>query len=161
VDAVERLLAMEEIRQLAYRYALALDSRDMDTLVDLFVSRARDGVRRQFNASLRTVGVTILHVTNHIIDLDPDHPERATGAVYCRGEIEDGESWVVQNILYKDRYQREDGSWRFVNRDHLLWYGADILQRPIGLPPANWPEHNTGKGVLPEQWETWRRFWGE
>ena len=37
MDAVERLLAHEEIRQLVARYALAVDSRDPDALVQLFV----------------------------------------------------------------------------------------------------------------------------
>ena len=36
--AVEQLLAYEAIRQLAARYALALDSRNLDDLVALFVS---------------------------------------------------------------------------------------------------------------------------
>ena len=38
---VERLLAYEEIRQLAARYALAVDRRDADTLVGLFVADVR------------------------------------------------------------------------------------------------------------------------
>ena len=43
---VERLLAYEEIRQLAARYALAVDRRDADTLVGLFVpTSARQAAR--------------------------------------------------------------------------------------------------------------------
>jgi hypothetical protein len=53
-----------------------------------------------------------------------------------------------------------DGHWSFVRREHLLWYGADVLQRPLGLPPAKWPENHTGKGTLPEAWPTWNEFWG-
>ncbi|MCU1427872.1 MAG: hypothetical protein JWL83_1872 [Actinomycetia bacterium] len=33
-----------------------------------------------------------------------------------------------------------------------------LLARPIGLPPANWPEHNTGKGDLPEPLPTCEAF---
>ena len=43
MEDLERLLACEEIRQLAYRYALATDSRDIDALVDLFVEDVRVG----------------------------------------------------------------------------------------------------------------------
>lgn len=161
---VRRLEAVEEIRQLAYRYALAIDSRDLDTLVALFVEdvtsthgRGRSRLRRSFEEMLRGIGVSILNVGNHIVDLqDADH---ATGVVYCRGEIEVGEQWVVQAIQYRDRYERRDGRWLFVGRRHLLWYGADVLQRPLGLPPADWPSSHTGKGELPESWPTWRRFW--
>ena len=37
MDPVERAVARDEIRQLAARYALAVDSRDLDSLVGLFV----------------------------------------------------------------------------------------------------------------------------
>ena len=70
-----------------------------------------------------------------------------------------GEEWVVQAIQYHDDYARRDGRWRFVRRRHLLFYGADILQRPIGLPPAHWPSSATGKGELPEASRTWRDFY--
>ncbi len=42
-DAVERLLAYEEIRQLAARYAVATDARDLDALVALFVDDVQVG----------------------------------------------------------------------------------------------------------------------
>jgi ketosteroid isomerase-like protein len=149
---VERLEALHEIRQLAYRYALAVDSRDLDALVGLFVEDVRAGqsavgrsaLRGSFDRMLRGVGVTILNVGNHVIDLaDRDH---ASGVVYCRGEIEVDGSWVVQAIQYRDTYERRQGRWFFVGRRHLLWYGADMLQRPIGLPPANGPRATRARG---------------
>ena len=164
VTDVDRLLAYEEIRQLAARYALALDSRDLDALVALFVADVRVGgedgraaLRAQFDATLREVGRTFLLVGTHVIDLvDADH---ATGSVYCRGEIQVGDRWIHQAILYDDRYERREGSWLFVRRVHRLWYGADVGANPLPLPPANWPEHHTGMGTVPEHWETWRAFW--
>ena len=42
-DVVGWLIAHEEIRQLASRYAIALDSRDLDTLVNLFVDDVQVG----------------------------------------------------------------------------------------------------------------------
>jgi len=166
-EQVDRLLSYQAIQQLAYRYALATDSRDLDTLVGLFVPDVRVGrdltgrqaLRAFFDRSLREIGRSILQVTNHVIDFDS--PDEARGVVYCRGEIEVGAEWVVQTICYLDTYARRDGAWGFVRRKHLLWYGTDMLQRPIGLPDANWPEHHTGKGVLPEEWATWRAFWAD
>ena len=163
-DPVSWLVAHEEIRQLASRYAVALDARDLDTLVGLFVPDVRvgadrvghDALRASFTEQLRHLGVTILLVGNHVIDvLDEDH---ATGIVSCRGEIEMGEQWVVQAIQYHDTYERRDGTWLFVRRRHLLFYGADMLQRPIGLPLAHWPASATGKGELPEAEPTWQAF---
>jgi hypothetical protein len=164
---LDRLASYQEIRQLAYRYALAMDSRDLDALVALFVddvrvgreASGRDALKRFFDRSLREIGISILNVGNHVIDFDG--PDEARGVVYCRGEIEVGDEWVVQAIQYRDRYARRGGSWFFVRREHLLWYGADVLERPLGLPPANWPEHHKGKGTLPEAWPTWNEFWGD
>jgi hypothetical protein len=167
VDPIDRLIAHEEIRQLVARYAVAVDSRDLDTLVGLFVEDVRVGrdrvgraaLREFFDRSLREVGVTILNVGTHVIELDDS--DHARGVVYCRGEVEVGEQWVVQAIQYRDTYERRDGTWYITRREHLLWYGADVLERPLGLPPANWPEHHTGKGELPEVWPSWGAFWSE
>jgi uncharacterized protein (TIGR02246 family) len=165
VEDVERLLAYEEIRQLAARYALATDSRDLDALVSLFVEDVqigrdrfgREALREAMDASLRAIGVSILNVGTHVIDLvDADH---ATGHVYCKGEIQDGDRWIHQAILYRDTYERRDGRWFFVRRRHELWYGAPVGVNPLTLPPANWPEHHDGMGTVPEIFSSWQAFW--
>jgi len=164
-NPADRLLAYEEIRQLASRYAVAIDARDLDSLVALFVddvrvgkdATGRDALRSFFERSLSDVGVTILNIGTHVIELDTaDH---AHGVVYCRGEVQVGSQWIVQAIQYRDRYERRSGHWYFVRREHLLWYGREVGTSPIGLPPANWPESQMGKGELPEKWATWRAFW--
>jgi ketosteroid isomerase-like protein len=167
MDALEKLVASEEIRQLAHRYALAIDSRDIPALVALFVddvkvgrsASGREALRRDFERQLRGVGVTILFVGNHVIDFDDE--DHARGVVYCKGEIQDGERWISQAIQYRDTYERRDGHWYFVRRQHLLWYGVEAERSPLDQPPANWPASHTGKGTLPESWESWRRFWDE
>jgi ketosteroid isomerase-like protein len=165
MDDLRRLLAYEEIRQLAYRYALATDSRDLDALVELFVDDVRvgrdefgrDALRDNFDRQLRQVGITILFVGNHVIEFDDD--DHARGVVYCRGEIQRDDRWIHQAIQYRDTYERRHECWYFVRRKHLMWYGAELGQSPLGLPPAHWPEHHTGRGTLPESWETWQQFW--
>ena len=162
---VARLVAHEEIRQLAARYAVAVDARDLDTLVGLFVADVRVGstaigreaLRASFDASLRTIGVSVLNVGTHVIDLEG--PDDATGTVYCKAEIQDGERWIHQAIAYEDRYRRDDGRWHFVRRIHRLFYGAEVGVNPLGLPPAAWPAHHDGRGTLPGAWESWERFW--
>ncbi len=162
---IDRLEAHEAIRQLAARYAVAVDARDLDALVALFVPDVRMGdggsgheaLRASFDASLRSIGVSVLNVGTHVIDLvDAD---RATGVVYCKGEIQDGDRWIHQAIVYDDRYRRVDGSWRFVRRVHRLFYGAEVGRNPLGLAPADWPVHHDGLGTLPAAWPTWTGFW--
>ena len=165
MEPLERLLSIEAIRQLAYRYAWATDSRNLDALVSLFtddvrVGRNRSGreaLRADFDRQLREIGVSILNVGNHIIDFEDD--DHAHGIVYCRAEIQDGERWIVQAIQYQDQYERRQNDWYFVRRKHLLWYGAEIGQNPLDLPPANWPENHTGRGTLPESLASWQAFW--
>jgi ketosteroid isomerase-like protein len=155
LNAVDELLAYEQIRQLAARYALAVDSRDLDALSSLFTG----DVRASFAQSLRGVGITILNIGTHVIDIvDATH---ATGVVYCKGEIQDGDRWIHQAILYRDTYEQRDGRWLFVRRVHELWYGAEVGTNPLGLPAANWPEHHDGLGTVPESFATWREFWSE
>jgi len=168
---VERLLAFQEIRQLADRYAIALDARDLAALADLYVPDVRatkadcgrDALIATFDAAMRTVGVTFLHVGNHQIDIDPSG-DTATGIVYCRAEIQDGgpdgDRWIVQTIQYHDRYERRDGRWYFATmRGHLLVYGAELGQNPVGLPAANWPQNQTGWGSVPHDLPSWQDFW--
>ena len=164
LDTIAVAVARDEIRQLVARYAIAVDSRDLDALVGLFVEdvrvgregRGRDALRRSFETSLRGIGVSILHVGTHAIDVLDD--EHATGLVYCKGEVEDGNRWVHQAIVYRDTYARRDGHWFFVRRVHELFYGVEV-RNPRDQPPADWPLHHEGRGTMPESWESWRRFW--
>ena len=172
---LERSLAYEEIRQLASRYAIHADARDLDRLVDLFIpdvrvgrsAVGRDALKADFDRAFRTVGVTFLFVGNHLIDLlDEDH---ATGIVYSRAEIQDGgldsRRWITQAIQYHDTYERRehDGGhrWLFVRRRHYLVYGAELGSNPLDLGAADWPTRQTGMGSHPHVLETWRRFWGD
>ncbi len=164
VSDVERLLAYEEIRQLAARYALAVDSRDLDALVELFVddvratreAKGRDALRRFFSDALRADPVSILTIGTHVINLvDRDH---AFGTVYCTCEIGDEGRWVRQAIAYEDTYERRDGQWYFVRRNHLLFYGVELPGRPLAQPEARWPARQVGRGSVPWDWATWQEF---
>ena len=167
ITPLDRLVAHDEIRLLASRYAVAVDSRDLDTLVSLFVhdvrvGRTRSGhaaLREDFERSLAAVGVTILDVGTHVIDLtDADH---ATGVVYCSGQVQDGDRWIHQAIVYRDTYRRDAGDWRFVRRIHELFHGVAAPINPLEQPPADWPEHPDGVGTAPASFPTWHAFWSE
>ena len=169
MDDLERLIATDQIRQLAARYAVAMDARDLDALVALFVDdvqvgkqeSGRDALRQNFDVQLRNIGISILFVGNHVIDFEDGR--HASGIVYCKAEIQDGDRWVQQAIQYRDQYEKREETWYFVRRQHLLWYGiahaADSAANPLALEPANWPEKHAGKGTIPESWPSWKRFW--
>ena len=123
-DAVERrisrLEAFQEIRQLGSRYGIAVDSRDIDALVALFVD---DGRPVFFRGGAGTSGGKALHdsycvtqarytssqhyMCNHSIDIDDE--THARGIVYAIVRQErDGKSFVTP-MIYNDRYEKVGG----------------------------------------------------
>lgn len=166
VTALFEVVARDRIRQLAYRYADAVDRRDIDLLVSLFAPDASFGswgtgpsaCRRLSEASLARIGVAVLLVANHLIDFDD--PDNAKGTVWCHGHIDDHqEGWIEQLIKYEDRYVRRDGVWLFARRRHLLWYGMATLASPLGQEPADWPKRQVGRGSIPYDDPSWQQFW--
>ncbi len=166
MDDLARLLAYQEIRQLASHYAVHMDARNLERLVGLFVPEVRVGrdrsgreaLREDFDQQLRAIGVSFLHVGSHAIDLAG--PDEATGVVYCKAEIQDGDRWIHQAIQYHDQYARVEKAWFFVRRRHLLVYGLEQPNNPLAQEPANWPSRHDGKGSVPESLQSWKRFWG-
>jgi ketosteroid isomerase-like protein len=159
---LDQLLAYEHIRQLANRYALAVNMRDLDALVDLFVDdvkvfggrSGRAALKDTFRGHMGTAEVDVLEVTTHVINLlDADH---ARGTVYSRCEMGGPGAWARQSIAYEDRYERREQTWYFVNRNHLLFYGLELPERPLDQPSANWPERVVGRGSVPYDWPSWQ-----
>ena len=167
---LERVEAQFAIGQLPARYALAVDSRDLDGLAALFVEdvdcgrwgQGREALKRYFGSApvLQAFYRCVHQIGGQTLDFqDADH---ATGTVYCRAEHEDGEHWVVMAICYFDQYERRDGRWYFVRRDERHWYSTDWLQRPGSPRWQNWPGKYTGERYqprLPESFPTWKAFW--
>ena len=155
-----------EIQQLAYRYAIAADSKDPESMVSLFAEGARLGdhvferadMLERFTNSFKGSPICILNVGNHLVEVDPNDPDRATGTVYCRCEAEWQGQWLVQQIVYLDEYVRQNGKWLFAMRRHLLFYGAELGRSPLDLPPSDKAELTDGKGSMPQIWPSYRRF---
>ncbi len=160
-ETLSLLLAVHEIRQLAYRYALAHDSRDAALLLSLWaeteqpldwpyidIHRVRSDTERWFKK-----GPTTHIVANHLVDLTSPH--EAEGYVYCLAQNDFGEQFVDQTILYRDAYVRRDGRWLFRRRLHLLWFGQERERHPYRQPDADWPSHQIGRGVAPASFPTY------
>lgn len=156
-----------EIQQLAYSYAIAADSKDPERMAENFVDPAVLGNRtmgraeltERFASSFKSSPICILNVGNHLVEFDPDDPDRATGTVYCRCEAEWNGSWLIQQIVYLDEYARQNGKWLFSKRHHLLFYGAPLGTSPLDMPPADKAELTDGRGSMPGRWPSYRRFW--
>ncbi len=161
LDRIESSLALA---QLPSRYAMALDSRDVGALVELFVDDVKAGAEGQGRAALQRWYDRVLrrfYRSIHLICghqftfLDSDH---ATGSVYCRAEHEDGDGWYIITMQYDDVYERRDGRWFFVKRREHPWYSVDITERP-GPDFIRWPSDVELRSSMPQRMASWQRFW--
>ena len=164
-ERLERIEALDEIRQLAHRYALAVDTRDLSGVAALFVSdvrvgreeRGREALAQWYGRSLERFGVSIHFVGNHVIDVLS--ADTASGVVTCRDELEVNGEWQVGVIQYWDEYRREEGQWLFQRRKLHRWYLVDALTRPGWGAGVNADEGALRTPLLPDAWPSWSRFW--
>jgi ketosteroid isomerase-like protein len=170
MDALDELLSRDSIRQLAERYALAVDAKDLDGIADLFAADVdngrygpgRDGVRRFYDQSLRNFHCSMHLVANHVIDFDSDHT--AHGVVYCRAHhhVTDPEHWFDVALAYWDTYEKTDGQWLFRRRRVRSWYRQHFGHPDHGPERTVVPTAEDGpqRGrQLPEAFETFEAFW--
>ena len=160
---IDRLESLAALQQLPIRYALAVDGRDLDAWVNLFVPDVNCGRRGSgrivlksiIETAVRTFYRSIHQICGHRVEFDdPDH---AHGVVYCRAEHEDAGKWVVMAIAYFDTYERRDGDWYFARRREKHWYAADWQERPAA-PFTGWAAHDDPPS-LPQAFESWDPFW--
>lgn len=168
---VDRLESLDSIRQLAAKYALSLDMRDLDAHVNLFaedirVSRELTGrahLKRWLDDTLRLQFTgTSHHIGGHVIEFDdPDH---AVGVVYSKNEhetpsISGNDEWVIMQMLYWDQYERIDGCWYFRRRLPCYWYAVDLNKPPLGDNKMRWPDRDPYRGAFHDLWPSWQTFW--
>lgn len=164
-ERLDRIESQMAIEQLAIRYAMAVDQRDMDTWVDLFVpdvrvskhSRGRPALKEFIDPLVRGFYRSIHYIVGHRIVLDG--PDDAHGHVYCRAEHEVGDRWVVMAIRYDDKYRRIDGEWLFRGRHENHWYAADVVETPQQAGFDSWPTSPNPPIVPLVEPRTWSEFW--
>ena len=132
---LKRLLDESEIRNLALRYAQAVDGRDMAALTALFTEDGAiegSGVKLRGHGDIAKIKATLeanhdrtYHmVYNHLVRVDGD---AATGEVYSRShhlkKRDDGSTRdLVMTITYLDRYVRRGAGWLIQHRTiDLKW----------------------------------------
>ena len=163
---IDRLESLDAIRQLAAKYSLALDMRDMDAMVNLFEENVRVGkdasgrkaLRAYMDGTLRSPFTgTSHHIGGHIIEFDdPDH---AHGICYSKNEHETGDEWVIMQMMYADNYVRVDGRWYFARRLPLYWYATDLNKPPIGENKMRWPGTDWVEGNFHKLFPSFAEFW--
>ena len=165
-ERLDRLESLDEIRQLAAKYSVTLDMRDLDMHVNLFVPDVRvgkEGAGRQAlkewaDATFRDQFTgTSHHIGNHIIDFDSN--DSAIGLVYSKNEHETETEWVIMQMLYWDSYSRVDGRWLFKKRLPMYWYATDLNKPPLGDQKMRWPGQENYEGYFHDRFPSWKEFW--
>lgn len=155
MDPLERLTAIEDIKQLAYSYAFAVDTLDWGLMETLWVNTDQPApppvldihAIRQLPGKFAEQGASMLFVGNHRITFES--AEKARGTVYCQAFVDRGH-FLEQAIIYLDEYERHAGNWLFLKRNHLLLWGKEGASNPMQQPPANWPKRQVGAGNAAE-----------
>ena len=166
-ERIDRLESLAAIQQLAQRYGVAVDSRDIDMLVELFVpdvrvgrdESGREALHRWYTRVLRQHGPSCHLVANHVVDFDDaDH---AHGIVYCHDELShpEDQEWAQGMLQYWDTYARVDGEWFFHRRRFHRLYIVDWLTRPSHHGVSNRSETTLTSHWLPDAFPSWQEFW--
>lgn len=133
MDAIEKLIAKDAIRDLAARYMRGQDRLDRelqmgtfwpDSTTDygIFAGSGPDFVA--FAQDLLTEHLANQHlIGQHLIEFDEDNADIAYGEVYFYAFhriLEDGAPFDMTICgRYIDRYERREGEWRFAHRSEV------------------------------------------
>jgi hypothetical protein len=143
MEQVELILAVEEIKQLKYRYLRTLDLKRWDDFAAVFVPeatgeygeglsfRSRDELVAFMRDSLGPQMITLHQCHHPEISLDGD---RATGVWYLEDRVLMPEHRLVLEgaAFYEDRYVRTAGGWRVEHTGYRRTY--EVTMSMDGLP---------------------------
>ena len=136
-----------ELKDLALRYAQAVDGRNAEALCALFeedgvidgsgyLARGHGEISRITSLLSKRYQATFHSVQNHTIRLAGDEAEGEVYALshHLRKEPDDSLVDYVMVMRYRDRYVRGPQGWRFRQRHILLdWTETRPAERPAQL----------------------------
>lgn len=150
IARLERIEAELALHELAHRYCVAADHRDLDLWRAVWTPDAvwdtgggpdheHSGieaicaaVQRQWQAFPIMQHGTV----NHVVDLGTA-PDTATGRSDVVVHVQVGDAWITGGGTYLDRYRRHDGVWRISRR--TVTRPFDLGPLPAWTPPAAEP----------------------
>jgi hypothetical protein len=149
-DALAPLL-LPHAQNLAYRYALAIDSKNVDLMAALFSDRSsfghwgvgQVGARAYYSEIWRRFGRSRHFVSNVIVTSIDEGSAR--GIVYCQSEQEWETGWTRRPLAYFDDYVVSSEGWTFLRRKVCTWDGEQWASGRRSVP-------------LPDAWSSWAEF---
>ena len=156
---IRRLEAKENIRELAVRYGSCIDRRDPVGLRSVFTEDVRFYARNGsldlngadeavdfLTSQLTEVLKRTLHVQHgHVVDLDPENSDLATGTQFghSEGVAQDPKVGVrLAAVRYEDVYRRVAERWKIAERCVSFFYqveASNYLQDVASDTPVQGP----------------------
>jgi ketosteroid isomerase-like protein len=173
---IRRLEDRVQIQDLAMKYAIAFDDRDMERLRTFFTSDAclrtqdgtlnltgRDTIIAQLSLRIAANGPTNHVNHSHIIDLSRADANSATGLVTAHAEMWSGGKALLAALRYSDVYRREDSEWRFASRiaSYLYFLPTEDYTKMLGAQARILVRPTPAAADYPESLPTWQAFYGK
>lgn len=146
---IDRLEARAEIAELCSAYGIACDEHDYDRLESLFTAdvriqsrdglmdgQGRDAVMAMFGRMLAIRGPAYHWTHDRFVQFDDSDPDVATGLVLAHAETSPNGVASVAAIRYADRYRREEGRWKFAERQLSFLYYMPVTEFAAHFPSA-------------------------
>jgi ketosteroid isomerase-like protein len=137
---VQELEDRDQIKELTARYCWHVAHGEGEAVANLFTDdgvldvrdsefkavRGRDALLKFYRASVREPDVALPFIQNHIIELSGGDDAHGTCCIEARF-ARNGES-VTAAGYYEDKYRRERGQWRFVERKLFFHHVVPLKQ---------------------------------
>ncbi|MGE0823365.1 MAG: nuclear transport factor 2 family protein [Candidatus Binatia bacterium] len=136
---VQELADREEIKELTAQYAHGVARGEGAKVADLFtddgvflnqfpnapqtVVRGREALQKFYGNITRNTALPCIH--NHLITLTGDE---ATGTCSIEVRITRNNQSMIGSGYYEDRFRRENGRWKFVERNCTFFHFVPIQQ---------------------------------
>lgn len=150
---LQRIEDRQSLWDLAARYCVAVDDRDIDGILACFArdgsmghadgateGQGSEGLREYYESKLVHFGHCYHYPHSQLIDFTSS--DTAEGIVSAHAEmVIDGES-ILAAMRYYDSYVREAGGWRFRQRRIKFFYTMPIAELASGLAAdlrKRWP----------------------
>ena len=146
------LVEIEAIKQLKYRYARLLDTKDFDGLTELFVEDATasySGGQLSYEGRdaivdfLRTALGSTSMLTSHLVgqpEIELIDPQTARGTWALQDMVIVAEQGIEirGTAFYEDRYVKVDGAWKFAHTGYRRVYEEMGPRPPDAKITASW-----------------------
>lgn len=160
---LDHVVDLEEIRQLKYRYARLLDTKDWDALAGLFVPDAtasysggqlsfdgRDAIMGFLRQTLGSASILTSHVMTQP-EVELTGPDEARGTWALADVViltEPAPGMTVRGAsFYSDRYVRTPAGWRFAHTGYRRVWEEVAPRSPDAHLTASWFS-NEGRSSL-------------